>query len=145
MENSAKALLIAGSILLFILLSTFAAYIFSRTRSHTSDIYNLMLTTEVDSFNQKFLKFEDKKLKIQDVVSIINLAKDSNRTAKLPVIVKVTADNGIIEGTAETDLLSENIDINSILEKNIENLYKCKASFGDNSNLIENIKIEKYE
>lgn len=144
MENAAKALLIGGSILLFILLSTFAAYVFSKTKSHTSDIYNLMLTTEVDSFNQKFLKFEDKTLKIQDVVSIINLAKDCNRRQKLPIILKVTADSGI-EGISETDLLSDSININLMLEKNIENQYKCKASFGENSNLIENIIIEKIE
>lgn len=145
MENSAKALLIAGSILLFILLSTFAMYVFSKTRDHTSDIYNLMLTSEVDSFNQKFIKYEDKELKIQDVVSIINLAKDHNRKQRLPVILNVIADNGIIEGTSETDLLSVNIDINAILKSNIENKYKCVTSFANNSNLIENIKIEKYE
>ena len=145
MENSAKALLIAGSILLFILLSTFAMYVFSKTRSHTSDIYDLMLTNEVDNFNEKFLKFENRDLKIQDVVSIINLAKDYNRKEKLPVVVKVISDSGIIEETTETNLLSDTIDINKILEKNLDKIYKCSVSYGENSNLIENIKIEKKE
>ena len=145
MENSAKALLIAGSILLFILLSTFAVYVFSRTRNHTNDIYNLMLTSEVDSYNQKFIKYEDKELQIQDVVSIINLAKDYNRKQRLPVVLNVSAEIGTIEGVTKKDLLSVDIDINIILKENIDNRFKCITEFASNSNLIENIKIEKYE
>ena len=145
MENSAKALLIAGSILLFVLLSTFTVYVFSRTRDHTNDIYNLMLTSEVDGFNQTFIKYEDIELKIQDVVSIINLAKDYNRKQRLPVVLNVTAEVGTIEGVTVKDLLSLDIDINEILKENIDNKFKCYTEFASNSNLIENIKIEKYE
>ena len=145
MENSAKALLIAGSILLFILLSTFAMYVFSRTRNHTNDIYNLMLTSEVDGYNQKFIKYEDRELQIQDVVSIINLAKDYNRKQRLPVELNVTAESGIINGISEKNLLSDKIDINNVLKDNIEEKFKCITQFADNSNLIENIIIEKYE
>ena len=150
MENASKALLIAGSILLFILLSSFMAYIFTRARNKTSEIYSMMSTSKVDSFNQKFLKYEDKELNIQDIVSIINLAKDCNRSGKQPVEIKVTATRGIIDGTSETNLLSDSININDILEKNIydedgnKKKYKCTANYGDNSNLIENILIENY-
>lgn len=145
MENASKALLIAGSILLFILLSTFMMYVFAKTRNHTSDIYDLMFSTDVESFNQRFLKYEDKTLKIQDVVSIINQAKDCNRKGKFPVLLKVIADSGIIVGTSETNLLSDNIkidDINTILKENIENEYKCTVSYAEKSNLVETIKIE---
>ncbi len=145
MENSAKALLIAGSILLFVLLSTFMMYVFAKTRNHTSDIYDLMFSADTDSFNQKFLKYEDKTLKIQDVVSIINQAKDYNRKGKFPVLLKVTAESGIIDGTSETNLLSDNIkidDINNILKNNIEKEYKCTICYAENSNLVETIKIE---
>ena len=144
MENASKALLIAGSILMFILLSTFAAYIFTKTKNHTTEIYGLMSATKVNEFNQKFIKYEDKKLKIQDVVSIINLANDCNRSGRLPIELKVeVATSGIIEG-ANTDLLDSNIVINELLEKNMDKPYKCTTSYGDNSNLIEKIIIENY-
>ncbi len=142
MENASKALLIAGSILLFILLSSFSSYMFTRARNRTNEIYGVMASSQVDTFNQKFLKYEDKEvLKIQDVVSIINFAKDCNRSGKQPIEIKVTAQDGIIEG-ANTNLLADDIDINSILEKNINKEYKCTTSYGSNSNLIENIYIE---
>lgn len=144
MENASKALLIAGSILLFILLSSFASYMFTRARSRTTEIYGMMSSSSVDTFNQKFIKFEDKKLKIQDVVSIINLAKDCNKSGRQSVEVKVTAADGIITGISGTNLLADNIDIKSLLEKNTNKEYKCTATFGSNSNLIENIYIENY-
>ena len=144
MENASKALLIAGSILLFILLSSFASYMFTRARSRTTEIYGMMSSSTVDTFNQKFIKYEDKKLKIQDVVSIINLAKDCNRSGKQPVEVKVITASGIIEGDSGTNLLADDIDMKSLLENNLNKDYKCTTSYGNNSNLIENIYIENY-
>ena len=143
MENASKALLIAGSILMFIILSSFAAYIFMRTKEQTKEIYGMMSASKVDSFNQKFIKYEDKELKIQDIISIINLANDCNRSGQLPTEIKVIADNRIIEG-ADTNLLDSNLDINYILENNLDKKYKCITSYGNNSNLIETVKIENY-
>ena len=53
MENASKALLIAGSILLFILLSSFASYMFTRARSRTTEIYGMMSSSNVDTGNTK--------------------------------------------------------------------------------------------
>ena len=144
MENASKALLIAGAMLLFILLSSLAVYVFTKTRDKTSEIYNVMLSSDVDEFNQKFLNYEDKILTIQDVVSIINLAKDCNESEKMPTVVKVIAEStAIINGISETNLLSSSININNILSANIENKYKCTIEYGENSNLIETITIKK--
>ena len=144
MENASKALLIAGAMLLFILLSSLAVYVFTKTRDKTSEIYNVMLSSDVDEFNQKFLNYEDKILTIQDVVSIINLAKDCNESEKMPTVVKVIAEStAIINGISETNLLSSSININNILSANIENKYKFNIEYDENSNLIETITIKK--
>lgn len=144
MENASKALLIAGSILLFILLSSFASYMFTRARSRTTEIYGMMSSSNVDTFNQKFIKYEDRKLKIQDVISIINFAKDCNNNGRQSIEVKVTTASGIIEGVSGTNLLADDIDMKFLLENNLNKEYKCTASYGNNSNLIENIYIENY-
>ena len=116
-----------------------------KTQNHTNDIYDLMLSSDMNTFNQKFTAYEGKKLTIQDVVSIINLAKDCNRKSKMPVELKITCENGIIDGISEIDLLSNSIDLNTMLSQNIEKEYKCKTVYSNTLNLIEKIEIKKYE
>ena len=49
MENASKALLIAGAMLLTILLSTFAIYVFNIFGEQTSRLYDKLEESDVDS------------------------------------------------------------------------------------------------
>lgn len=114
MENASKAILIAGGVLLMIMALSFATYIFRSIGESTSEYYEQLEQSDIDQFNQKFTKYEGKNdLTIQDVVSIVNLAKDNNQTEKMPVEVKV------ILGTNELQNKSEN-DLNSLLAENAD-------------------------
>ena len=114
MENASKAILIAGGVLLMIMALSFATYIFRSIGESTSEYYEQLEQSDIDQFNQKFTKYEGKNdLTIQDVVSIVNLAKDNNQTEKMPVEVKVTL------GTNELQNKSEN-DLNSLLAENAD-------------------------
>ena len=102
MENASKALLIAGGMLLLILVASFATLLFRRMGSQTSEFYKDMSDTEIYEFNQQFFNYENKELRIQDVVSIINLAKDANDRERAPV-------------TLEVNFLGNKVDLNNIL------------------------------
>lgn len=93
MENAAKALLIAGGVLIAIILLTLFAYLFSHMATGTSNIYSTLDASEISEFNQQFLNYQGRTdLNIQDVITIINLAKDNNRRGKFPT-VSVLVDN----------------------------------------------------
>ena len=150
MENASKALLIAGAMLLMVLVLTFAVYVVRRIGGQTSELYGEIEQSKIDEFNQKFLNFNSKKdskgiiinpLTIQDVVSIINLAKDNNKNGKFPVIVKVTLNNDKIVGNEEKKDI-DNDGIKKLLE-NTSLKYSCKVEYGKKINLVEFITIEE--
>lgn len=90
MENASKALLIAGAVLLMILLFSLMFYIFSQMAENATSIYSDLEESDITEFNQQFLNYEGAKLNIQDVVTIINIAKNQNENGTLPVTVSVT-------------------------------------------------------
>lgn len=150
MENASKALLIAGAMLLLILVLTFSVYLVRLIGGQTSELYSDMEQSKIDEFNQKFFNYDGRGTKkdsegkwinpltIQDVVSIINLAKDNNQNSKFPTTVKVKVD-----GNERQD--STNAQIKEMLANpnNIDAEYSCKVEYGENKNLVENITIEK--
>jgi len=58
MENATKALLIAGGVLLFVLLATFAMFMFRSMSQSVSRYYDAMDEQEVREINQQFLNYE---------------------------------------------------------------------------------------
>ena len=140
MENASKALLIAGGVLLVIMVLSFATLLFGRLGAQTSDFYGDMTETEIYEFNQKFFNYEG-DINIQDVVSVINLAKDSNKRGKAPVVIVVQL-NG-----SEVDLENvKNSDIGKMLSDDLNNektIYHCKVDYATNSNYVGNIEINK--
>lgn len=79
MENAAKALLIAGSVLLAVLIISFGLYIFNRFSTSTGKIVSEIEKNKIVQFNTQFYKYEGTELNAHDVVSIANLAKENNK------------------------------------------------------------------
>lgn len=147
MENASKALIIAASALLLILMMSFTTYMFRKIGGDASDIYGELKDSDIAEFNQQFLNYADRgtqkdaenkwinPLKIQDVVSIINLAKSNNESRKMPVEIKVKVD-----GTQKQNSTTE--DLRNMLKDNIGNEYSCKVKYGtSNLRLVETIEI----
>ena len=86
------------------LLVSMFVYLFRQMGSQTADIYADLEAPEIDEFNQKFLNYEGRGvtkdangnvhyMTIQDVVTLVNLAKDNNKTGKIPTQIAVFVDN----------------------------------------------------
>ena len=158
MENASKALLIAGGMLLLMLVLSFAILLFRRTAGEASDIYKDLQESDIMEFNQKFLNYEileddlkydeDAKkytnaLTAQDVISIINLARDNNNRGNMPVEVEVFIDGK----SKKKEVNSYNGDeyqgfVNRFLSENMDNQYYCIVSFINNSRLVNKIEIK---
>lgn len=97
MENASKALIMAASVLLGVMLISFAVYLFSTFGSYSNDVYMQMEERRMDAFNSQFTMYygteqrenpynknSDKYYNgpilctVQDVVTIAKLARDSN-------------------------------------------------------------------
>lgn len=90
MENASKALLIAGGVLVAILLLSLFSYMFTRMSDNTSNIVKTMEKSQIREFNQQFFNYEGREdITIQDIVTMVNIANDSYKTAKFPVKIEI--------------------------------------------------------
>jgi hypothetical protein len=97
MENASKALIMAAGVLLGVMLISFAVYLFSVFGDYSGEVQTQMEARRVEAFNTQFTKYYGSEQRenpydsnsersydgpilctAQDVVTIANLAKDSN-------------------------------------------------------------------
>lgn len=97
MENASKALIMAAGVLLGVMLISFAVYLFSVFGDYSGEVQSQMEARRVEAFNTQFTKYYGSEQRenpydsnseksydgpilctAQDVVTIANLAKDSN-------------------------------------------------------------------
>ena len=131
MENASKALIIAGGVLIAILLLTLFTYLFSKMATGTSKIYDMMEQSEIAEFNQKFLNYKGRNdLTVQDVVTIINLAKDGTDGPNVKASVTVKLDGNPVTSTVLV-LLSR-----SANSTNPENKYTCQQVIVNTDTLL---------
>ena len=115
MENASKALLISAGVLIAILLLTLFSYLMRQMGNSTSGIYSNLSQHEISEFNQKFLNYEGRdNLSIQDVVTIINLAKDNNEKLNRPTIIEIKVDG--------SDWSDKTLDV---VKQNLDKTYTC--------------------
>ena len=80
MENASKALIIAGSVLVAILLIAMGVRVFTSTRGTTDAQEGAMKTTEVSVFNSKFTQYVGTNKSKAQVVALLNAAISNNAT-----------------------------------------------------------------
>lgn len=151
MENAAKALLIAGGVLITIVVVSIGSYLMKNMGEQTARFYEIMERSEVMKYNEQFLKYEGKDLNMQDVISIMNLARDNNEKNQLTSsdreYIKVTGTFDDLEGNT---IMLENVLKSSNYENNTKALISRYTSNGwaeireDQSLSRENWKMKVY-
>ena len=158
MENASKALLISAGVLIAILLLTLFSYLMRQMGDSASGIYSTLSQHEITEFNQKFLNYEKRGIKaigkdkegkniynpltVQDLATLINLAKDANNNSKFPTKIGIY-ENGIkphgdwVENKNYIQLLNNN--------KDNPQKYDCKqVHINSKSMLVDYIIIKKH-
>ncbi len=79
MENSSKALIIAGTILIIMLVIGAGMFLFGGAGSLSSTVQNNWSQDEVLAFNQKFLKYDgnQKGSRVKELITAINKSNAS--------------------------------------------------------------------
>lgn len=90
MENASKAILIAGSVIIVLLIISLAVYFYNQSVELVDVFRNKITTTEIKNHNNTFLMY-DGELRGIDVINACVKVEEYNTTARLPVnvIVKI--------------------------------------------------------
>ena len=150
MENAAKAIMIAGAALLAVLLLTLFIYATRSMGESAANIYSAMDEAQISEFNQQFLNYDNRtNLKPQEVVTLINLAKESNDTGKLdmPQII-VRLKNNESDSDENTSLYVQDNTIQEIMERLDEDVkadrtYTCQIKINTQTKLVSSVNIIK--
>lgn len=152
MENASKALLIAGSVLIAILLLTLFSYLFTKMSEDSSRIVDAIEQNNKLEFNQQFLTYDKIQNRIfgyenndqtkpvygyltaQDVATIINLAKDNNKKPKFPTIISVMYGGVDLAQTQDAEVWLKN-------KANSNKTYACQVHVNDDTALVDKINI----
>lgn len=152
MENASKALIMAASVLIGVVIISLAVYLYFSFSSSANEIGKQMEEGQLQQFNNQFTSYEDKEdLTIYDVITVTNLAIENNKYYDL----SVASDNNfyIKVKLGYVDLQKKNEkDLSALLKEDIENLkkiedefvgettklktYKCKVFFNKNTGRV---------
>jgi len=119
MENASKALLIAGGVLITIIIISLGVALYASFSGQAKQYSQIMDTTEVQKFNSNFDVYIGREdITAQEIVSIVNLAKEYNNSIRI-IVIK----NGMNQNISDSE---------SFLKNNIETIFKCIYSSGLN-------------
>ena len=80
MENASKALLIAGSVLIVILLIAVGVRVFNSTQGTTDSVETTMNSTEIATFNNKFTAYAGENKSAAQAKALANVVIANNAT-----------------------------------------------------------------
>ena len=106
MENAAKALLMAGGVLIGILILTLAAYLYASFGGTSQIIQDRIDQSELDQFNNRFFSYQSKECTIYDIVTVVNFANEFNDKNEFESssndYIKVYMGGSLLNATKET-------------------------------------------
>lgn len=140
MENAARALTMAAGVLIGIMIISIAVYLFTSLGNTSSEIYSKVEQTKIDKFNSQFLKYYRlDTCTAHDIVSIANLAKNSNEYYEL----EEGSGYNYYVNVSVMDYIDNNGSKKT--EKNFEKLDEAKYTefIQNNSTVEENGKIKE--
>lgn len=144
MENASKALIMAGSILIGVIIMTIGVTIFTSFGSTSEKIQKQMNEKAIAEFNAHFTKYVGMQdCTIHDIVSLANFARKFNKEIEIDSYITVILDNKNL--ATETGRNVENL-IKLLEEEPIENkdikYYKCTDIEYDEYGRINFIQFE---
>ncbi len=126
MENASNALIIGGGILIAMLIISIGVVLFSNSSELGSSYEQTLESTEIQKFNEKFLKFEGRDdIRIQEIVSLANFANQYERQTGTHISVILSGKGNLVEmiggATDKNEALINIIDT----DENLKSKFKC--------------------
>ncbi len=164
MENASRALLMAATILIAVMLISLGTYLFATFGNYSKNINNNINAKTKQEFNAQFTKYETSEsgdlCTVYDIVTIINLAKNSN--SKYEEYQNINSRPGdyqkesnayiYVNGEKDINELSNEKKLNEFINQhnNIDNStgdyvykYKCTVNISNQTGLVKSITFTK--
>ncbi len=136
MENATKALIMAATVLIAVLILALGVYLFRNYSEVARKNEERQSAQSLVQYNTKIEKYKDKTLSIQDVLTIANLAKDYNERK---------SDKGMEVMLNGSDLLDKldkkNYDWTDLLDEKNDKEYKISRIDKDDNGIIYSVII----
>lgn len=149
MENASKALLMAASMLIGLLILTLAVYLFATFGAQASQIRKENEIQQKRQFNEQFTIYEQQSgnVTIYDVVTAANVAKDNNEyygfisknsSGKYIDLYNSTKDgkDNYISVYLDSSSIENNDDTTSFIKNNMESKYNCKVDISSTTGRV---------
>lgn len=144
MENAAKALLMAGGVLIGLLILSLAVFLFANFGSTSAQIQSRVEADRLVQFNTQYTVFVSRKdTTIYDIVSIANKAKENNDyyssygnfTSDYQIIINLQGEGAIQSknATQMQELLGKYGEVNS--EGDIARRFQCVETYHNNGRI----------
>ena len=140
MENASKALLIAGSVLIVILIIAVGLRIFNSTKGTTEAAQSTMGTTSATMFNNQFLSYLGDKKSKSELIQLLNKILVNNATSnhKINVVLLDT-----FNFTENPDTIQEMIQSFNACSIQFYRIVLSKDNPTDNDGYIRQISIDR--
>lgn len=162
MENASKALLMAATILISVMLVSLATYLFATFGNYSKNINDNINQKTKQEFNAQFTKYETSETgepcTVYDIVTIINLAKNcndqheeyqgSNRPESYAnqnnVYIFVTIPGNEVNEKSNTTSLNNFISQhNTTTNGEYNDKYNCTVNISNQTGLVKSIRFTK--
>ena len=163
MENASRALLMAATVLISVMVISLGTYLFATFGNYSKQINSNLSSKQKQEFNAQFTKYEGgDPCTVYDIVTVINLARNSNNQYeeyqnidKRPqysdsntyIYVNINKDTTINELSSEQDLnnfiSSNNTTMSNGNKIEYQNLYTCTINISNQTGLVKSITFTK--
>lgn len=149
MENASKALIMAGSVLIGILIMSLAVYLFVDFGTTSAQINEQNAQTQITQFNSKFTSYQNRNdITIYDIITLAAYAKENNKYYDNDNAYKIVVKIG------NNEIQNNRDDQNYILIKNDQGsinagnsdlpIYECESiSYNNINGRVNEIKFKK--
>lgn len=144
MENASKALLMAASVLIGVVILSLAVYLFTSFSGSVNEMEGQIEEGQLEQFNNKFTSYAGKdNLTIYDVITVANLAIENNKnydltsTSNSNFYITVKLENTELTNSTPEELATKYL-------KSPEMLEQTDSITGEKSKKLKNYNCKTY-
>lgn len=168
MENASRALLMAATVLISVMVISLGIYLFATFGSYSKNINENLSLKQKQEFNAQFTKYEGgDPCTVYDIVTVINLAKNSNNQYEEYQDMAIRKDECYSNSNTYIyiDIKDKDTNINELSTKQelnefisskndtipkgnqivYKNQYECTVTISNDTNLVKSITFTKIQ
>lgn len=143
MENASKALLMAAGVLIGVLILALAVYLLTNFGMTSAEVHKQKDINDINKFNTQFTSYEGKECRIQDLVSVVNLAINNNNNYSLDAEAGNSYYITVNIKSVKSNLEKQDINLDELIKNNLDKKYKCTTDINSKTQRVYKVTFEE--